>query len=267
MARKRVFLEVTSILRQSSSYLRGTKTNTKAPMIILFLVMVFSTTVYGFASPLGEDDSFEVLLQEAVAVMVEHHPSLISQRVLVAGSEQIQIPNTRFPLSLSLSTDLGTRVVDNEVRFVPIVGMSVSLPLVQPHQKLEQATAERTLEREVERDTQALQTIQEQLTSDLIMAIEKLMQLQHRHSGRESLGLLLGERRLQQQELVIAGVAPADSLWSLDERIADIHVEIADLRVQSRLLVNQTAYNFGGSAWLELKSILEELLRFREVIE
>ncbi len=232
---------------------------------LLVLLVVF-TSGYALAADQAETNGFEALLQAAVSLMLEHHPTLISQRSIVTEGEEVVLPGARFPLSVSFSSDVGTRLVENEVRLVPAVGVSVSLPFLDPKRMLDRATAERTLARELERDIQQLQAMEEKLTRELIASVEQLIQRQHHYQGLESLAVLLQERRVQQTDLVKAGMASSETVWALDERMTDVKIEMANLKTQSVLLIATTAYTFSGEAWQQMKSLLEDLTTSSEVI-
>ncbi len=228
-------------------------------------IILLAALLLGFSSPgLSAGTSFDEQLEDAIALVLEHHPSLISQRSLVTGGEEVDLERAGLPLSLTLSTDVGTDLVDDELRVVPMVGMDISLPIIDPDRQVEQTLKEHEFARQLEGDIQSLQDMQEGIVDRFTADLDRIIGYHHKLQGQQALLEQLEKRRQEQEDLVRSGVSGADMLWELDERINDIAVETSQLQSQLILRINSTAYNFGGDRWPDLKQLLEELVAHTE---
>ncbi len=238
----------------------GIVTRIRLPLVLLLVALVSS----GFSSARAAEQSFDQLFEQALQIVLRNHPTLVSQRSLVASGEDVDLSRSGMPLSLSLTGDVGTRIIDEEVRFVPMVGMSVSLPIIDPDRAVDQAAKRRALQREIEGDIQQLQTLQEEVLGIFTDQVFEILSLQHGVAGKQELLSLLQRRRRDQEELVRGGANP-EPLWALDERLADLQVELRNLQRQQEIALSRTAYNFGGDQHQQLKERLQKLILFSEV--
>ena len=231
---------------------------------LLVALMVLAASV--LVSAEQPEPSFEELLEDAVELVLRHHPSLVSQKTIVASGQTTDFSRRGLPLSLSLTTDVGTRIVDSEVRLVPLVGMSISLPLIDPDRSRDEAREDQAILRELERDIQSLQTMQEQILSRFMDSIYEIVAVNNRLEAQRTLLGQLQVRRTQLDDFVRGGLATVDDIWNLDERIANTAMEASNVQAQKQLKLTSAAYNFGGDQWPLLKSMLEQLIQSSEVL-
>jgi len=203
----------------------------------------------------GLDD----LLQKLTCLMLKSHPVLISQRKLVEESRALPVPKGGLEATVSLSADLGADVEGDQIKPVPLVGVRVSIPLLSPGKqgKIAQERLERR--RTIETDVQQLEELEEDLTTSLMEKVGNIIEVQNKRQGQSRLKKILVERRHQLQKLVEVGVAEPVTLWDLDERIANLEAELANLETRQLLLMNETARNFGGASWQEMRELLERI--------
>ena len=233
--------------------------------ITMIVVLLLGLLTAGASTAQDSEPNFDTLLQDALDLVLAHHPTLVSQRSIVASNEDLDLSKRGLPLSLSVTGDVGTRVISNEVRFVPLVGLSVSLPLIDPNRTIDDEMKRRTAIRAVEGDIQELQTVQERIVTRFTEDVLSLISTKNSTAGRRELLQQLEERRIQLESLVRSGADPA-GLWNLDERIANLRVELLNLQSQLDLGVNRTAMNFGGERWSQLREMLVELITASEVV-
>lgn len=226
-------------------------------VLILQLILLLSVSVFAVG--------FDEILQGAVDLIVENHPQLISQRQVIGLSEGFELPSTQIPLSINISGDLGTKLVADQLRIVPLIGVSASYPILDPQKGQDEVQKEYALRREVEKDKQQLQLMKERIIDNFVADLNKIIEVAHQVKGQKQLVELLNQRKTELEGLINLGLTEPALLWDLDERLIFAEVEKLNLESQLTLLVSRISNIYGGEQREQLAELVEQIIKKREV--
>lgn len=223
-------------------------------LLLLFFMNQFSGLAYG-----REVEEMEDLIHDAVNLVLEEHPRLKSQRRVLRAALDLPEHKRTFLGDINLSTELQATIDEDEFKALPLAGLRFSIPLYRPDAERKRIEDEYALLREREVEVQNLQEQKEIIISELMHNIDRIFLLNHREEGKIKLIDSLKEREELLKELIQGGSASPQDLWDLDERIVEIEVDVANLKSQQMLLIEEVARNLGGERWRDLKRLLEEI--------
>ncbi len=233
----------------------------KKNVLVVFLVLmgiIFSFAGSGKAEKLIPKGD---MLQEIIDLVVEHNPTLQSQRSLLDQIQALPDPgkggdfqlNVRGGVTAYLDED------DQEVWAGPTGGVVLEIPLFSSSRRRERIMSRLTYIKELEKTQQDYLALKNSVVSELLAKLKQLFQLENEKKKLEELKSFLSSNIESLKQLVKSGVVRASDLWELTERIMDTETKIYHWSSELELLKREIAINLGGEKSEELRQILEEI--------
>ena len=229
--------------------------------VAMFLVLAGVTLCFAGRGKTEELTANGDILQEIIDLVVEHNPTLHSQRSLLEQIQALPSPGKGFDFQLSLKGGIATYADEDaqEIWIGPTGGVGLEIPLFSSRRRKERIMDQLTYTKELEKARQDYLRLKNSIVSELLTKLNKLYGLQNGKKKLEELKLFLSSNIESVKQQVKAGVIKATDLWELTERIMDTETKIYNRSTESELLKREIALNLGGEKSGQLRHLLEQL--------
>jgi len=232
----------------------------KNALVVFLVLMVITFSLAGSAKaekliPKGD------MLQEIIDLVVEHNPTLQSQKSLLDQIQALPDPGKGFDFQLNVRGGMTTYADENnqEIWTGPTGGVVLEIPLFSSSRRRQRIMSRLTYIKELEKTQQDYLALKNSVVSELLAKLKQLFQLENEKKKLEELKSFLSSNIESLKQQVKTGVIKAADLWELSERIMDTETKIYNRSSELEILKQEIAINLGGEKCEELRQMLDEL--------
>ncbi len=232
----------------------------KNALVVFLVLMGITFSLAGSAKaekliPKGD------MLQEIIDLVVEHNPTLQSQKSLLDQIQALPDPGKGFDFQLNVRGGVTAYADENnqEIWFGPTGGVVLEMPLFSSSRRRESIMSRLTYAKELEKARQDYLALKNSIVSELLTKLKKLFQLENEKKKLEELKSFLSSNSESLKQQAKTGVIKAADLWQLSERIMDIETNIYNRSSEWEILRREIAINLAGEKSSQLWQMLEQL--------